>query len=207
MSAPLDSLIALGLGVGQISDALDELGLPGNAGGGYRRFGKGTGTVFGRAFTLRQIVAEPGAEAVVRHGDAALELASPGDILVIDAGGNTEIATWGEGHTLRAMVNGLCGVIVHGATRDADALGSRRLPVLCRGTTPTRSKGRFHTAAVGEVLYLAGVKISPGDLIAMSDDGIVAVAPEHEAMVLERALRILETETRRDSELEKRAGL
>ena len=201
MSGSLDSLIALGLGVGQISDALDELGLPGNAGGGYRRFGKGTGTVFGRAFTLRQVVAETGAEAVVRHGEAALKLASPGDILVIDAGGNTEIATWGEGHALRALNNGLRGVILHGATRDAEALDERALPVLCRGTTPTRSKGRFHTAAIGEVVDIAGVRVAPGDLVAMSGDGIVAVARADEERVLAKAAEILAFEQKRDEAL------
>ncbi|MGK6316643.1 RraA family protein [Neorhizobium sp. DT-125] len=204
MSALLDSLVAEGLGVGQISDAMDELGLACNAGGGYRLLGGKGGTAFGRAFTLRQIVSEPGGETTIRHGEAALSLASPGDILVIDVGGNTEIVTWGEGHTLRAMINGLRGVVLHGATRDAEALEGWDMPVLCRGTAPVRSKGRLHTAAIGEVLDIAGVRIAPGDLIAINVDGLVAVSKEHEVQVLAKAREILAFEQARDKELSQR---
>lgn len=192
-------LAASGLGVGQISDALDELGLPQNAGGGFHMIGKGT--VFGRAFTLRQEVAQGG---TVRQAEAALTLANPGDILVIDAQGRRDIVTWGEGHTLRAMINGLAGVLLHGVTRDAEALATRAMPVLCRGTSPLRSKGRMNTAAVGEVLDIDGVRIAPGDLVAMNADGVVAVRPEDEARVIAKALEILAFETARDKELEAR---
>ena len=143
MNEMIEQAIALGVGVGQISDAMDELKLPQNAGGGYRLLGGRGGTAFGRAFTLKQVMIEVGGEGVVRHGEAALSLAMPGDILVVDAGGNTDIVTWGEGHTLRALSNHLNGVVIHGATRDAEALESTELPVLCRGTSPVRSKGGF----------------------------------------------------------------
>lgn len=193
-------LAASGLGVGQISDALDELGLPQNAGGGFQVIA-GKGTVFGRAFTLRQELAPAG---TVRQAEAALTLANPGDILVIDAQGRSDIVTWGEGHTLRAMVNGLAGILLHGATRDAEALATRPMPVLCRGTSPLRSKGRMNTVAMGEVLDIDGVRIGPGDLVAMNADGIVAVRPEDEARVIAKALEILAFETARDKELEAR---
>lgn len=195
-------LAASGLGVGQISDALDELGLPQNAGGGFRMLGKGT--VFGRAFTLRQEEAAPGGPSAVRQGEAALSLANPGDILVIDAQGRRDIVTWGEGHTLRAMIHGLAGVLLHGVTRDSEALAVRPMPVLCRGTSPLRSKGRMNTAAVGEVLDIGGVRIAPGDLVAMNADGIAAVRPEDEARVIAKALEILAFETARDKDLEAR---
>lgn len=209
MSSSIETLIDLGLGVGQISDAMDELGLRNNAGGGYRLLGGAGGTIFGRAFTLRQVVAEPGTEAVTRQGEAALTLASPGDILVIDAAGATDIATWGEGHALRALQNGLHGVIVHGATRDAEALMRRELPVLCRGTTPVRSKGRLHTVGIGEAVDIAGVRIATGDLVVVGLDGIVAVSQEDEVRVLEKAAAILAVEQTRDRALEEgifRAG-
>lgn len=206
MAIVLADLAGLGLGVGQISDALDELGLPPNAGGGYRMLG-GAGTAFGRAFTLRQEPAQVGQPSVTRQGEAALTLAQPGDILIIDAGGLTDIATWGEGHTLRAMTNGLAGVVLHGATRDAAALATRSLPVLCRGTSPLRSKGRLHTACVQEVVTIGGVRIAPGDLVAIGPDGIAAVAARDEEAVIAKALEILAVETARDRDLEARAGL
>ena len=76
MNEMIEQAVALGVGVGQISDAMDELGLPQNAGGGYRLLGGKGGTAFGRAFTLKQIMVEAGGEGVVRHGEAALSLAA-----------------------------------------------------------------------------------------------------------------------------------
>lgn len=196
--------IAAGMGVGQLSDAMDELGLPQNAGGGYRLLGGRGGTVFGRAFTLKQELVAAGEDSVTRQGEAALSLASAGDILVIDAGGNTGVATWGEGHSLRAQINGLNGVVLHGATRDARRLEEGPLPILCRGTTPVRSKGRFRTASVGEPVTLADVRVAPGDLLAMDMDGIVCLPWGLAKEILTKALKILKIEGERDIHLRER---
>ncbi|SDO04646.1 RraA family protein [Ensifer sp. YR511] len=201
MNKTIEQAIAAGVGVGQISDAMDELGLSQNAGGGYRLLGGNGGTVFGRAFTLGQGRAEPGAASLARQGEAALSLASPGDILVIDAGGNTEIATWGEGHSLRAQINALNGVVLHGATRDAEALAASSFPVLCRGTSPLRSKGRFHTISVGEPVTLAGVRIVCGDLVAIGVDGLACIPSEFVEPVLLKAREIQMMEHDRDVRL------
>jgi regulator of RNase E activity RraA len=202
----IEQAIALGVGVGQISDAMDELGLPTNAGGGYRLLGGKGGTAYGRAFTLKQIMVEAGGEGIVRHGEAALSLATPGDILVIDAGGNTDIVTWGEGHTLRALSNRLAGVVIHGATRDAEALKTSELPVLCRGTSPVRSKGRLHTAAIGEPVQLVNVRVFQGDLVAISMDGLVCIPAGHEGDVLKKACEIQLIEMKRDTALRMTIG-
>jgi regulator of RNase E activity RraA len=206
MKDAIEQAIAAGVGVGQISDAMDELGLPQNAGGGYRLLGGKGRTVLGRAFTLKQVLAEPDTPSVVRQGDAALSLAIPGDILIVDAGGNADIATWGEGHSLRAQINGLNGVVLHGATRDAEALAEGSLPVLCRGTSPLRSKGRFHTVSVGESLTLAGVRVKTGDLVAISVDGLVCVPIDGAIEVLVKACEIQAMEQKRDAVLRHQAG-
>lgn len=191
--------LGLGVGVGQISDAMDELGLPQNAGGGYRLLGGDGGTVIGRAFTVRQQRLESGQAGAVRQGEAALSLAKPGDILVIDAGGSLDVVTWGEGHSLRALINRLAGVILHGVTRDAGALQNGPLPTLCRGTAPLRSKGRLHTVAVNEAVNLDGVAVRGGDLVAMDADGMVCIPCEHEAEVLTKACAIQTAEADRDA--------
>jgi regulator of RNase E activity RraA len=201
MKDAIAQAIAAGVGVGQISDAMDELGMPQNAGGGYHLLGGKGGTVFGRAFTLRQDVTEPGVPGLVRQGEAALSLASPGDILVIDAGGNADIATWGEGHSLRAQINGLNGVVLHGATRDGEALATGSLPILCRGVSPLRSKGRLTTVSIGRPVTLAGVLINLGDLVALSVDGLVCVPMDRIVEVLAKALEIQVAEQKRDDQL------
>lgn len=207
MTDILEQAIALGVGVGQISDAMDELGLPQNAGGGYRLLGGRGGTVFGRAFTLKQAVLAPGQTGTVRQGEAALTLASTGDILVIDAGGDPDVVTWGEGHSLRARINGLAGVVLHGATRDCEALEGGALPVLCRGTSPLRSKGRLHTISVGEPIAVGGVTVRPGDLVAMGHDGLACVPREHQADVLAKACEIQRNEQKRDDDFRRQLSL
>lgn len=201
MNELIERAVAAGVGVGQISDAMDELGLAQNAGGGYRIFGGKGGTAFGRAFTVRQALLEPGRQGVVRQGEAALTLAAPGDILIVDARGRIDVVTWGEGHSLRGQVNGLAGVVIYGATRDSEALQNSELPVLCLGTSPLRSKGRLHTVEVGGRVDLAGVSIDTGQLVAMSSDGIVAIPLGEEARVLTKGLQILEVERQRDQDL------
>ncbi|EUB99278.1 Dimethylmenaquinone methyltransferase [Rhizobium sp. CF080] len=201
MSELIRQAIASGVGVGQISDAMDELGLPRNAGGGYRLLGGKGGTVFGRAFTLKQITIPSGETGIVRQGEAALSLANSGDILVVDAGGNTAMATWGEGHSLRAQINGLSGIVLHGATRDSEALATGSLPILCRGTSPVRSKGRLHTVSVGEPVTIDSVIIKRGDLVAISVDGLACIPSDHETAVLIKACEIQQMERERDVQM------
>jgi regulator of RNase E activity RraA len=196
--------MTLGVGVGQISDAMDELGLPQNAGGGYRRLGGQEGAVFGPAFPIRQIALGPGQTGTTRQGEAALELAAPGDILVIDAAGMADVVTWGEAHSLRAQINGLAGVVLHGATRDSDALKTSDLTILHRGTSPLRSKGRLQTFSVGEPVNIAGITVRQGDLLVMDSDGVVCIAREQEAEVLMKACEIQSNELERDDELRAR---
>lgn len=135
-----------------ISDAADLLGVGIRQGaGGFFYLGDPDATAIGRAFTVRQVLAETlqsGAKPEARHGEAADRLASPGEILVIAIDGATEAATWGEAHTLRSIRRGLAGVLIDGATRDFAALGRRRFPVLCRASSPVRSSGRLHTVAM-----------------------------------------------------------
>ena len=207
MTEITETLRKAGVRVGHLSDALDELGLPSNAGGGYQMLA-GTETVFGRAFTLRQsrilrnMPAEP-----ARHGEAARHLAAPGDVLVIDAGGATDVVTWGEAHTMRALANGLAGVVVHGATRDSREIARRGLPVLCRGVSPVRSTGRLTTVGTGVPVNIDGVRIAAGDLIAFDWDGLVAISSHIEAQVLDLAVDIMEREKTRDKKLEKEIKL
>ncbi|MBD9388485.1 RraA family protein [Agrobacterium sp. AGB01] len=199
MTDLIEQAITLGVGVGQISDAMDELGLPQNAAGGYRLLGGKGGTVFGRAFTLKQTLLKPGETGIVRQGEAALTLASPGDVLVIDAGNAGDVVTWGEGHSLRAQINGLKGVVLNGATRDSEALAAGPLPVLCRGTSPLRSKGRLQTLEIGAPVSIHSVQINVGDLIVFGADGLACI-PKHDVKhVLEMACEIQTKEMQRDA--------
>jgi len=189
---------------GLLSDAMDQCGLPANAAGGFRLLGR-TRAAIGHAVTMRQSLwdGQPGQSA--RQGEIALA-APAGAVLVIAMPEGCGIATWGEGHTLRAMTARLAGVVIGVAARDAAALAGRDLPVLCAGTSPLRSKDRLVTVETGAPVTVAGVRIAPGDLVCFDEDGLAAVPAAHEAEVLKAAEAILHWEAARDRELQARLG-
>jgi regulator of RNase E activity RraA len=199
MTSPNEDVLQR-LSTALLSDAMDELGLPSNATGNLVVFAAAR-PVVGRAFTLRQQIVDGRAEAMGRQGEAAARLASPGDVLVIDAEAHPGCATWGEAHTLRAMRNRLAGVAINGMTRDSAAITDRGFPLICRGATPIRSKGRLQTAELRGQVSVGDTAIAHGDLVCFDQDGIVAIPAEVENDVLQKAAEIRALEAERDKHL------
>jgi len=84
----------------------------------------GKGQLLGSAFTVR-----------VAHGDnlmlhAAMDLAKPGDVILIDAGGFTERAIFGELMATYCKIRGVRGIVCDGAVRDAEALADKMNDIL-----------------------------------------------------------------------------
>jgi regulator of RNase E activity RraA len=145
----------------------------------------------GPAFTVRT---RPGDNLVVHK---ALDLARPGDVLVVDARGEVTNAILGELMTLYARQRGLAGIVVDGAIRDFDRLSAGILPVFARGVShlgPYKSgPGEIH----GPV-QIGGVAVSDGDLVVGDADG-VAVVPRsraEETLCRSEALAASEEESR-----------
>jgi len=116
----------------------------------------------------------------------SLDLASPGDVLVIDASSSMMTAVIGDLVSTKARHRGIAGVVVDGLVRDLDgilALGD--LPVFARGTTPL---GPLHRGP-GEVNYpvsVGGIVVNPGDVIVGDADGVVVVPQGSAESLLER---------------------
>ena len=107
---------------------------------------------------------------------AAVDLLRPGDVLVIDAGGDRWRACWGEPAALVAKARGCVGVIVDGAVTDVVAIGKLALPTFARGVSARlgRPEGRS-SGAVNAPAQCGGVAVHPGDLVVADDDGIVVI--------------------------------
>ncbi|RYE29255.1 MAG: hypothetical protein EOP23_21885, partial [Hyphomicrobiales bacterium] len=89
---------------GQVSDAMEEAGLPRSVLLSFRRFGAGMRPMVGPAFTMWQVrkpAGTPREERRVRQLDVSSKLAQPGDVVVIATGATHDVATWGENHALR----------------------------------------------------------------------------------------------------------
>ena len=154
-----------GVPVAFSSDCMNRL----PAGGPDLRPMHGHGTpLAGPAYTVRT---RPGDNLFVHK---AIDLASPGDVLVVDAGGECTNAIVGEMMLTHAETRGLAGAVIYGAIRDSGHVGQHPFPVFACGVT---HRGPFQSGP-GEVnvpIAIAGMVIEPGDLILGDDDGTLCI--------------------------------
>lgn len=103
-----------------------------------------------------------------------LDVATPGDVVVIDAGSSPMNAVLGDIICTKAKHRGIAGFVVDGMVRDLSGIAEVGMPVFARGTTPV---GPLHRGP-GEINYpvaCGGVVTNPGDIIIADLDGIVVV--------------------------------
>ena len=104
----------------------------------------------------------------------SLDVAEPGDVVVIDAGGSHLNAVLGDVVCTKARHRGIAGFIVDGMVRDLPAIAALDFPVYGRGTTPI---GPLHRGP-GEINYpicCGGVVVSPGDVVVADAAGVVVI--------------------------------
>jgi regulator of RNase E activity RraA len=104
----------------------------------------------------------------------SLDVARPGDVVVVDAGRSHMNAVLGDLIATKATHRGIAGFVVDGLIRDLPGIFPLNLPVFARGTTPV---GPLHRGP-GEINFpicCGGVVINPGDLIVGDAAGVVVV--------------------------------
>jgi 3-hexulose-6-phosphate synthase/6-phospho-3-hexuloisomerase len=124
----------------------------------------------------------------------AIDLAEPGDVLVIDAGGRPP-AVWGELATESCIQRKLAGVVIDGAIRDVDAIRSLGFPSFCRCTSPHAWEPKGF-GEIGTPIMMSNVRIASGDWIVGDDSGVVHVPADRAVEAANRALDVLEMENR-----------
>lgn len=127
--------------------------------------------LLGTAFTVQV----PEGDNLMFH--KAMDLAQPGDVIVIDAGGDTNRAIFGGLMISYCKVRGLAGVIVDGAIRDYRELADMDFPVYAKGVTPN-GPYKNGPGTIGETISFGGKVVRPGDIIIGDEDGIIIVKPE-----------------------------
>ncbi|MDE2395309.1 MAG: RraA family protein [Burkholderiales bacterium] len=127
----------------------------------------------------RMKVAGPAFTVEVRPGDnliihAAMSLARPGDVLVIDGKGDLNSALMGTIMMTACKQLGLAGVVIDGAVRDTLEIDEMDYPVFAAGANPNGpSKGLG--GRIGHPVSVGGVTVAAGDFILGDADGVVAV--------------------------------
>jgi RraA family protein len=116
----------------------------------------------------------------------ALDVAQPGDVVVVDTSGSTMTAVLGDLVSTKARHRGLAGFVVDGLIRDLPAIQALAdFPVYARGVTPT---GPLHRGP-GEINHpvcAGGIVVEPGDIIVGDQSGVVVVPREIARELLDR---------------------
>jgi regulator of RNase E activity RraA len=136
----------------------------------------------GRAVTVRMPSMDIGV------GRAAIRACKPGDVLVVDRGGDTEFACWGGGAGLLAIVQGVAGLIVDGAVTDVMEITDLKWPVYARSISGLVGRATQEHGEVNTTISCGGVPVSPGDLIVADDDGIVVIRPHEAADLMQKVI-------------------
>ena len=107
----------------------------------------------------------------------ALDMAQPGDIIVVDAASGCNRSLAGEIMMTLAQKRGLAGVVVDGCLRDLDGIETLNMPVYAKGITP---QGPYKNGP-GEInvpVSCGGQVVFPGDILVGDRDGIVVIHPQ-----------------------------
>jgi RraA family protein len=146
------------------------------------------GRLAGPAFTVKTA---PGDNLLVHK---ALDMAKPGDVIVVDAGGYADQAIIGELMATRARQRGIAGLVIWGAIRDSAELGAGTYPVYACGVTH-RGPYKDGPGEINVPISVGGMAVEPGDIIVGDADGVVAVPQALAERVLASAQSILAKET------------
>jgi regulator of RNase E activity RraA len=147
---------------------------------------------------VAQTMAGTAVTARSRGGDnltylRALEFCRPGDVLVVDAGGDLNNAVVGGILSFYAAHIGVAGVVIDGAIRDVAEIRSREFPVYARGVTH-RGPYKDGPGEINVPVSVGGMVVNPGDVVVGDQDGLMAFAGDEAELLIEKARAHLATE-------------
>lgn len=172
-----------GLPVANISDCMSRMT---SAGPRLRPMHKG-GPLAGVALTVK---CRPGDNLMIHK---ALTLSQPGDVIVVDAGGDLTNALFGEIMVATAVARGVAGVVLNGAVRDAEEIGRGDFPLYAAGVTH-RGPYKDGPGEINVPIAIDGMVIQPGDLIVGDGDGLLCVPFDSAEEILAATRKKMEVE-------------
>ena len=144
--------------------------------GAIKPIAQGT-TLCGQARTVQCMVGDNSAI------HAAVRMARPGEVLVIDAGGFANTALWGGLLTEGAMAQGLAGIVIDGAVRDVAEIRELGFPCYSAAIVPA-GPHKGHGGTIDGPIACGGCPVSPGDIILGDDDGIAVVPLQRQDQIM-----------------------
>jgi 4-hydroxy-4-methyl-2-oxoglutarate aldolase len=123
----------------------------------------------------------------------AVQLAQPGDVLIVDNDGFLEAGLWGEIITVAAMQKGIVGLVTNGAVRDTLRIRELGFPVFSAGIS-IKGTTKAVPGKINHPICFEGVIVNPGDIVVGDNDGLVAIPPAEAEKLLAAALAKEESE-------------
>ena len=175
-----------------LSDALDKLGLTGAVTGLQRL--SSTRRISGRVLTVK-MKNDDGRPPAARHlATTAIEMAKPGDVIVMEQRTGVDAACWGGNLSLGAKLREVAGVIVDGPARDVDEARDYDFPIFARSATSRTARGRIVEAGTNVPITVGDVTVTPGDFVVADGSAVVFVARGEVERVVEAAEAIVARE-------------
>lgn len=141
----------------------------------YHRAGK----LVGAALTVKT---RPGDNLLIHK---AIDLAVPGEVIVVEAGGDTTNSLVGEIMLRLAQKNRIAGFVIDGAIRDSAAFRDDAFPVYARGATH-RGPYKDGPGEINVPVSVGGMIVRPGDIVVGDEDGLIAMSPDLARSLLPR---------------------
>ena len=165
------------------------------------------GALHGRIAPLSPTMkfAGPALTVEVRPGDnlmihAAMAIAKPGDVIVVDGKGDLSSALMGEIMCQQCAAIGVAAVVIDGAVRDGEAIRALGLPMYAAGLNPN-GPTKFVPGRLNHPISVGGVTVNPGDLVVGDGDGVTVIEREKAAAMLPLAAEKLAAETKRIADI------
>ena len=155
--------------------------------------------------------AGPAITVEVRPGDnlmihAAMAIARPGDVLVIDGKGDLSSALMGEIMSQQCVALGVVGVVIDGAVRDSEAIRELGFPMFAAGLNPN-GPTKSVSGRLNHPISIGGVSVNPGDLVVGDADGVTVIERHKAAAMLPLAAEKVAAETQRIADIKSRKAL
>lgn len=155
--------------------------------------------------------AGPAITVEVRPGDnlmihAAMAIAQPGDVIVVDGKGDLSSALMGEIMSQQCVALGVVAVVIDGAVRDSEAIRELGFPMFAAGLNPN-GPTKSVSGRLNHPISIGGVSVSPGDLVVGDADGVTVIERSKAAAMLPLAADKVAAETKRIADIQSRKAL
>jgi len=175
-----------------VSDAMDRLALRGVVTGIHQYSTQRK--IAGCVLTVKLGI-DDGRPIAHKHlSTTAIEMANPGDVIVVEQRTGVDGAAWGGNLSLGAKVRGVAGVICEGPARDIDESRQHDFPVYARDHTCSTARGRLVEIATNEPITVGTVLVSAGDYVIADASAVVFIRQADISRVLDAAEKIVAKE-------------